>query len=120
MELLERLEQVCPLPEELEAFQMYIRQQEQQQKASEGAATAAAAAGPPLRDVEAAMLPLARLAAVPLKIRVVRFELLGPKTLKELEEALDLVDRATEQVPPYCARCCCCCCFLSPRLSRLP
>ena len=115
MEVLERLEQICPLPEELEGFQAYIKQQQEQQQQqqqqghdSEGAAgaagAAAAAAGegegglPPLRDVEAAMLPLVRLTVLASRIRIVRFEFVAPKTLRELEEALDLVDRAAEQV----------------------
>ncbi|CDJ35394.1 uncharacterized protein EMH_0097160 [Eimeria mitis] len=43
------------------------------------------------------MLPLARLAAASSRLRVVRFDLLAPKTIKELDEALDLVDTAAEQ-----------------------
>ncbi|KAL8433300.1 hypothetical protein ACSSS7_003984 [Eimeria intestinalis] len=120
LELLERLEQICPQAEEVESFQEYIQRKKAQQAsqsaaatdleagkppASPGASTAsppntagvAAAGGPPLRDVEAAMLPLAMLGAVSLRIRILRFELNAPKTLKELHDALDLVDRAAEQ-----------------------
>lgn len=104
VELLERLEQVCPLPEELESFEAYIEQQQRQQEGAAAAAAvgeaaaAAASAGPPLRDIEAAMLPFVKVSAVPLRMRIIRFELLAPRTLKELEDALDLVDRAAEQV----------------------
>ncbi|OEH76749.1 formin related protein [Cyclospora cayetanensis] len=95
LELLDRLEQVCPLPEELEAFQAYLQQQEQQQTSEDPKADSATT--PPLRDVEAEMLPLVRLTGVSLRTRVVRFDLLAPKTLKELNDALDLVDQAAEQ-----------------------
>lgn len=104
LELLDRLEQVCPLPEELESFQSYLQQQQQQkqqqdrQEVPESVAGGVASSFPPLRDVEAAMLPLARLPAVSSRLRILRFDLLAPKTIQELDDALDLVDKAAEQV----------------------
>lgn len=89
----------------MEGFRSYLEQRDQQQKEQqeqsakvpEGEDTASSC---PLRDVEAAMLPLVRLAAVTSRIRIVRFDILAPKTIKELDDALDLVDNAAEQVCP--------------------
>lgn len=91
----------------MEGFRSYLEHGDQQQKGQQEYSekvpedeAADTATSYPLRDVEAAMLPLVRLAAVSSRIRIVRFDILAPKTIKELDDALDLVDSAAEQVCP--------------------